>query len=462
MYKNKPCGRQLYDDQGMCICHSKLENKDVSHFQNEIDNIFKDDTSDRLDFNRFFFPKKDWRFFRQTFHKDANFKFAEFSGIVNFWNAEFSGKANFYRTRFIGKAPFYRTKFIGKVEFERTEFSTEAIFRRAQFSDKADFYLAEFSGKANFGRAEFSGKVNFLSTFFYEGILLRNGIAKSGAHIIFDIDHLIYNYLWVKCVKRSENISRNEMWRVSADIRSFKIDKNAVVTFLKVSMEGVHLLESDISRMEFIAVEWPKTNRWHKRRTLADEVIENVRYEAIVDEIERKKKCSLIAQVYQGLQEIYINTYRYLEAGDFFVGEQEMRRKGKGKLGQYFSLNNAYRILSYYGQSMLLPLFWLFGVISIVPGLLMYGEVRINLQDKSDIVTYNWSFNISDLLFLKTDYWQTFLLNFSFMAFSRSKMHDALTEPWQLALVNIEALVVIGLVAMSLLAVRRRFKRKNF
>lgn len=131
-------------------------------------------------------------------------------------------------------------------------------------------------------------------------------------------------------------------------------------------------------------------------------------------------------------------------------------------MGQYFSLNNAYRILSFYGQSMLLPLFWLLGVILLIPGLLLYGGVGLNLQDKSDIVSYKWSFDISDLIFLKADYWQTFLFNFSFMAFSRSKMHDALTEPWQLALVNFEALVVIGLVAMSLLAVRRRFKRKNF
>ena len=312
---------------------------------------------------------------------------------------------------------------MSSASFTFSKFLAGAIFFETRFSSFAEFGVSEFSKETKFHNSEFENEANF-----YECI------AKSRALIIFD----------------GEEQSLQRMWKNGADLKGFRIEKDAVVTFRKVSMSGVQLLESNISRMEFIDVKWPRTSRWHKRRTVADEIIEG------------EKDYNLIAQIYQGLQENYANWYRYLEAGDFFVGEQEMRRKGKGKWGQYFSLNNTYRILSYYGQSMLLPLFWLLGVISIVPGLLMYGEVRINLQDKSDIVTYNWSFNISDLLFLKTDYWQTFLLNFSFMAFSRSKMHDALTEPWQLALVNIEALVVIGLVAMSLLAVRRRFKHKNF
>ena len=411
MYEADVCGRQVYDDKGMCICHSEREDKDISLFQKELDKIFNDDKTNRYDFTKFIFPKEDWSFQGREFDKDSIFVETKFLGNANFHYARFSN-ANFVDSEFSGNADF-----VG-----------------AQFCGKAYFTNVCFSGEVNFDIAQFCGEAYFYSTTFVDYTSFHMATAKSSTLLKFD----------------GESINENLMWKKTTYFQSFKIEKEAVITFRKVSMRDVQLLESNISRMEFIDVDWPRTSRWHKRRTVADEMIDG------------KKDYSLIAQIYQGLQENYAGTYRYLEAGDFFVGEQEMRRRGRGRWRQYFSLNNAYRLLSYYGQSMLLPLFWLLGVLLLIPSFLMYGGVATNLQNKSEVVDYEWSFYISDFLLLKADYWQTFLFNFSFMAFSRSKMHDALTEPWQLALVNFEALVVIGLVAMSLLAVRRRFKRKNF
>lgn len=306
------CHRQVYDDHGKCICHSEEESKNISLFQKELDKILEDDQAEQFDFTESIFPKKGWSFYNRTFDKDAK---------------------------------FYRAKFSGEAYFNRVRFSGNAFFSEAVFLGEADFNFARFSGKANFFEVQFSGVADFGSTKFDNVTTFFKSVAKSGALMTFD----------------GEQNNKNEMWGSGANFTGFRVEKYAQITFRKVSMGGVQLLESNISRMKFIDVEWPRTSLWHNRRTVADEMIED------------EKDYALIAQIYQGLQENYANWYRYLEAGDFFVGEQEMRRKGRGRWGQYFSLNNAYRILSFYGQSMLLPLFWLLGVISIVPGLLMYG-----------------------------------------------------------------------------------------
>lgn len=374
-------------------------------------------------------------FNQSTFSDKLVFMSAHFFQSVEFTKAMFSDEVDFYNAKFSAKADFEEAQFLGNAVFMKVKFNGESNFCDAKFLREADFMNSRFAGDTDFSAAEFSGETDFYSTQFTHQVSFLQGYAKGQARVNFD---------------HGELQDFQKFWCNQADFRSFRIEDNAIVTFRKIGMTKVYLLESDIGKMRFIDVDWPRSSRWHRRRTVADELIEG------------EKDYALIAHVYQGLQENYSNSYRYLEAGDFFVGEQEVRRRGRGKWGQHLSINNIYRILSFYGQSMLRPLYWFLGVVFLTPWILMLGGVSLSLNNKSVVVNYDLALDLSEAVQFLSNYRDMFFLNFSFMAFSRNKMHDALTEPWQLALVNLEALVVIALVTMSLLAVRRRFKRKNF
>ncbi|MCH9032666.1 MAG: pentapeptide repeat-containing protein, partial [candidate division Zixibacteria bacterium] len=337
MYMDAPCGRLVYDSKGKCICHSERKDKDVTLFQSEIDKIFEINQAVSLDFTRFTFPKGGWSFVNKRFEKvaqflssqflgEAQFRAAKFSGDANFYDAKFSGdvdfddakfsgyadftdakfsgkahftyakfsdgaqftfakfsgKARFSYSRFSGKSLFYKVQFSGEAEFEDVQFLgaanfrlarfvNKAIFSRAEFSFGVDFSEAHFSDRADYYGVQFSGKSDFESTSFDVYISFTSSIAREGARLTFDVGVL----------------DENLIWKGGASFRSFRIEKGAEVTFRKVNMRGAVLLESSIRNMTFIDVEWPRTNRWHKRRTVADEMIDD------------EKDYTLIAQLYQ-------------------------------------------------------------------------------------------------------------------------------------------------------------------
>lgn len=250
------------------------------------------------------------------------------------------------------------------------------------------------------------------------------------------------------------------MFPAGANFTSWSLVKPKNIKFRKVSLEKCEFLETDVTDVQFVDVQWakkPKLFKWFPRNAAYDELIDT-------------PDCTLIAQLYRRLQKNYIDNFQYAEAGGFYIGEQEMMRKAEGKVGQYLSTNNAYRIISYYGQSFKLPLLWLAFVLLLFPAVLLWDGINLNpsLQDPvfAETVNYEWSWSPGDFLPVngdsRRDYWEAFIANFSLITYSRSDIGKYLPESHTRFIVTIESLIIIALVAFFLLALRRQYKRKTF
>jgi uncharacterized protein YjbI with pentapeptide repeats len=485
----KLCGRPLYDGE-KCICHSEKENKEVRLFQQELDKIFGDDAGEYYDLTRFVFPQNGYILPRK-YKKDTYFDYSEFSREADFGQAVFSHKVFFREVRFSKKAKFLSAMFAGATDFGNAIFSEEAYFLGATFSEKARFHSAAFFGKADFrrstfldaaetdfGSATFSGDAEFFETTFsnkadfskvafqgktdfrwatfqrkalYHSSRFENSVDFSGCEIGKEA---------IVSFDGGEHPKENrEMFAAEANFVSCTFAASGHIKFRKVSLENCRFLETDLTEVQFVDVTWartPKFLKWFPRNAVYDEVsIHDNWFKWLRSKIKQQEhntpdpQYKLIAEPYRRLQANYINNYRYAEAGDFHIGEQEMVRKAKGKIGQYLSTNFLYKIISYYGESFLLPLFWL------IVALLGFSLWLLCEMD------YDLSWSGSFFLF-NGDYWNAFLRNLSFVTFNRAGISQILTQPYQHGIVAIENIVVVVLVTFFVLALRRRYKRKGF
>jgi uncharacterized protein YjbI with pentapeptide repeats len=122
-------------------------------------------------------------FRRAQFSKGAGFRRAHFSGAASFYGAQFSGDAWFRRAQFTG-AWFGRARFSGDAEFSWARFSKDAGFSWARFNGKAGFGGAQFSEGVWFDRAQFIATTT-LGPLRTE--LLRLDHASFGASMVVEV-----------------------------------------------------------------------------------------------------------------------------------------------------------------------------------------------------------------------------------------------------------------------------------
>jgi hypothetical protein len=137
-----------------------------------------------------------------------------------------------------------------------------------------------------------------------------------------------------------------------------------------------------------------------------------------------------------------------------------MIRKGKHWSRRWFGTFVLYRVAAYYGESFILPLFWLVATLVLVPVYLLLDG--ISLPGSPGETNYQWSWSLSDLLFLKWDYWNAAGANLSLATFNRGAIGTYLVEPYKHGIITLESAVLIVLVSFLVLALRRAFKRKSF
>jgi len=432
---------------GSIICHSGQKDKDIFLFQSELDKLFSDEESEYFDLTGFCFPDGDYKL-PMNFRKDVYFTFSRFYGNADFDFTVFHGKVEFAVSLFFDGASFIETVFERESIFANARFFKNVQFSRSLFEENADFSFVTFQSPAYFSSVGFNGSADF-----------HHARAIQGALVSFDGE-------------KGPRIS----FTSGADFTSFDVQADAKIRFRRISFQKCRLLELDATRAEITDVVWPNTPklfRSSRRKAVQDELEPNsdwLEWHNLChkgSEIEPSKyQYTLIAELYRRLQINYINNYRYSEAGDFHIGEQEMMRKAKGKIRQYLSTNFLYKIISYYGESFTLPLFWLAFVLLLFPAVLLYDGINLNptLQDPAvaETVNYEWSWSPGNFLPAKSDYWEAFVANFSLIAYSRSDIGKYLPEPHTRFIVTIESLIVIALLAFFLLALRRQYKRKTF
>jgi len=423
-------------------------------------------------------------FYGAQFSGEAFFTFAEFSGKAGFDDAEFSdatffdhlrftGAADFHGAQFSGEADFTGAQFLGAADFHGTQFSRNAVFDAVLFRGKADFGDAKFLGVTDFNYAVFSSPADFEGARFSG--LARFGGCSFGSTVNFRECHVLENgrlsfdreperqlaslhmlYPWVP-----EEPKMFEHW---ADFSHMTVEKKDSPCFRKTHLAKCLFLETDVTKVSFTDVTWPtvpKFFKWFPRCAVCDEVWAAQKGKGDSPRPDYRA----IARLNRQLQKNYAENLQYAQAGDFYIGEQEMERKAKGRLRQYLCASSLYKLVSYYGQSYLLPFFWLVLARLTFPLYFLYDGIKLYPNAEGlhvDEVNYAWSWRPWDCLFLTRDYWNTFFNHLSFITFDRSAINLYGFQPYQKAIIVLQTVLIIILITFFLLALRRAFKRKSF
>lgn len=235
---------------------------------------------------------------------------------------EFKSPIYFSRTKFHGKASFSKTKFSREASFPHAEFSEEADFSHASFSGTADFFRAEFSGKAYFDFARFSDKAFFTR--------LRKGSSN---------DPVLY-------------------------FQNVEFDKPELVMFDEFDFVNTSFLYTDVSKIDI-----GEKVSWGSDRRIFDE--------RRADKWEFPPPYEVVATVYRRIRQNLESEMRHTEAGRFFVGEMECKRKNvkiKNSVLRWIRVNMLsalawYKYMSNYGESYSRVLLWIL-LTPIVPAIL--------------------------------------------------------------------------------------------
>ncbi len=317
------CGRNRYDNDGRCICHSQKPDKDPTEFRFKI--------SAMLD-------KKDYDFSGFVFPAEADFGNREFESAVKFGSSAFRGAALFEGTTFKGGADFRNAEFIGDANFDRAVFENEADFTDARFQDYAHFLHAQFQGRAKFAHAHFQlcdassrcdthftgatfeCPVDFTRTTFH-GAVYFTGVTFSEAALFVGYDnHRIFSD------------------QRDASFTVVRFERPHLVKFQHVCLKRARVLQTDVRKVHFIDVEWAE--RRGGRPAVWDE---------LRPQPDGKKDYAMIGWLYRQLKYNYEEQRDPILAGDFHFGEMEMRRRSSK--GQVFLW--LYRVVSGYGESYL-------------------------------------------------------------------------------------------------------------
>lgn len=341
-------------------------------------------------------------FFNVQFHNEAIFSEALFNNSANFGHSMFKKKADFYSAKFFNvatvdfsyakfdnKAIFCNAQFISKAYFVDVQFDNEANFSDAQFNEEVMFTSTHFNNKAVFSLVKFNNIVYFTGTVFnniaYFSEARFNKAEFSGAEFKDETSFSKTDFMDDVFFINTKFHVDNERF---IDFQYSKFHKQKDVRFQDVDLCNVSFLNTDITDVEFLEESWAKKNG---RLIVADEIW--------VGE-DGGTTYSAVAQLYRRLRRNYETNYRFAEAGDFFIGEMEMRRldvntRFKNEKVRMIilwfkrncSLLGIYKHLSLYGESYVRPAILSIIIIIFYP-MLMHSLFNVSLVDQFDDFIY--------------------------------------------------------------------------
>jgi len=470
MREDRLCGRNIYAHE-RCILHCEIINKDINLFNSELSNILEDKSSEFHDFTRLIFPKdtlfpkliKKTMFFEfgsvqggapflgvvfekpvhfggTKFHDTADFRDVEFRDEATFGGCDFVGAANFLGVTFKAGATFSGTTFHKEALFRSATFRGESWFGSSKFVGRASFYSTVFQGSAYFADAVFQSAVSFLSSRFEAEAVFYNATFKDRASFadmvfkgrVYLLGANFENRLLISRADDASTFFENEV-----DFRQVKLLKPEMVTLYKVGLHKTRFLLTDLRKVEFLDVDWYK-EKGKGRNKIYDEVSP--------DPETKSFDYPLIGQVYKRLRANYEENLNYAEAGDFHIGEMEMRRKGEKNIFNK-GIIWLYKLISNYGESYWLPLGWIALLLLIFP--FLYMLVGITSSTNVDI---NQNFETL------RDYGSSLTFSLSVFSLVREKPYHTINNLGHILTV-LESIFSPVMIAFFLLALRRRFKR---
>jgi len=251
---------------------------------------------------------------------------------------EFRGPVDFKGTKFHGKTSFSGVKFSRDASFVHAEFLEEADFSHAAFCGLADFFIAKFTKKTSFNLAKFSEKAFFTK------------LARTQK----DVKGKIKPSEKTSSLARATSLRRKSENNPLLFFLDVKFLKPELVRFDGFNLENTSFQYTDISKINF-----GERVTWGCDRRIFDERLADAGEPSVIYDV--------VANVYRGLRQNFESRMRYAEAGRFFIGEMECKRKDvkmKNHMMKWirtniFSALAWYKHMSKYGESYSRVILWI-------------------------------------------------------------------------------------------------------
>jgi len=401
--------------------------------------------------------------FSEAVFESTRFENCMFKGKINFSNCRFKSDLRFNNTTF-EDLTFKGVKFEGFVEFRNCTFKGRVEFKvlksksTTEFNDIL-FLFCIFLNDLVFSGVNFKSDTRFILCDFVKRVLFLGYSAPDQKSIKYiptrfnssrKIEIEFYFCTFRDVLEFRPEIGENAELNFSHS----KFEKPERVEFRNVNLSKASFLHvQGLERIRFTNATWNRIGLI-KRFCLYDEIrlregkigeiLRNIREQ--LDESNRLKQereiMEAIAQTYRQLRIAYESSLMYPEAGDFYVGEMEMKRLNavfrkkpiKNRLGRWLiqnlSLTAFYRYLSYYGECYWLPLLWIFlFVLGFSIGYSYYYGLDLNSA-----------------------------LSTSFLTFFQMPPTETKISSW---IMGCERLTGLILTAIFILALRRKFKKTS-
>ena len=335
-----------------------------------------------------------------AFNPVALFNSTTFNGAADFTHVKFSGVAQFDRTRFLGAARFFIAMFSGKADFTIARFNGDANFFGVRFCSAADFSNATFSNTADFGGATFSSTADFSAVAFKDRILFTDLAKERNEHGERTRDEVELVLIWATFGQPEKVLFRN------------------------VNLSETRFLHVDLRRLCFANVIWPPV---------------------LLDERKAKEKdYPHLEAIYRQLRQNYEEGRNYPDAGHFYYGEMQMRRKSLPWLRRYLlSLTTLYWLSNGYSQRPARAFAWIGVLFLFFTGLYKLGGLQLQ-PSYSGPVTHATG--------------AALLHCAEVLTFARERTYAPASPAW--GWVSVAQTMVMPLqLALFALAVRRKFQR---
>jgi hypothetical protein len=405
----------------LCILHEPNENKDIDLFSQFFMAHIKIHFCSQRDivFSNVHFPitikfesdivevENRLSFVSSTFHKGIDFSKKTFKKRINFEKCIIKGTADFSKTKFVHGANFGRSKF-----------QNEAIFEDATFEEGAGFWRTEFHDNTTFLRTRFREYARFMTSTF----------PVPPKYIRFMNTHF---------------------------------DKPTLVLFADLDLSGTLFRWTDLTELKFENVRWPITSKYSgARRYIADEFFD-WKNDKKHSPYSIDQYFDYVQDVYQQLKRNFEERRSHAEAGDFFYGEMECRRKASYETKYLPTWINLYRISSGYGQRYIRAGFILLLLVMIfATSHMLFGLQATTENSEYSKIHYSTKLNFSQSKSYFDELMATTI--YCIEVLTRQEEHDRLFKPitiWGEALNVAFSIIVYVQTLFFVLALRRHFTR---
>lgn len=295
--------------------------------------------------------EKEFEAINTEFQGDADFTEGEIGGRADFENVAFGKRVLFASTEFHDGAHFNSATFEGETKFPNRTFWSIANFGAATFCDALLFRQVYSDGQVHFGRAEFHSETDFSLSFLNDEDPICEKVLFSGAVFRGDLTFGGHH----RKLKTFDGAHVN--------FRGVTFEDGAVAHFRNADLSRCEFRSTDMSRIDFTEVTWCEQvadKEWFARVGLFDEVKIKAK-----EGQEYGPSWSAVEKLYRQLKQAYQERGDYPRAGDFHIGEKEMRRRNPSTRRGMRGLLRLYKNVSKYGERALPALGWLAGLVLV-------------------------------------------------------------------------------------------------